>query len=759
MTFSPYYLTALLIVLSIVSPLAAQPDPFGAAPQPAPADAAPQPAARPAAPAADPTKPEPLAIEMLRASNPTTPQQLMSATRSAFEFGRPDEAKRYLAKLVESKPADEVLAPLTARHADFLLQIGQAAELQPEGRQAATMILDAANKVAQDSERLAKLISQLSDPSPGKRQDALGKLSDAGTHVVNPALRVLADSSRESEHANLRAALVAMGGTTELPLLAALETTDQKLLLQIIAMLGRMRSKRAILPLIPLSLDPKTTPEVRRLATAALQSISGAAPDLYEAERYLRRYAEQYFRGDLDYERSVDDLITLWSWDQANLAASPSTLPRRDASVFLAARVASDLYALKPADDSARRLMLLANLELAKVRAGLDQPLPFSPKSAGSVAAASGPHVVNHVLLEAMRLGRAGAAIAAAEVLGEINDPAALHCGDGSASPIAQALTFPDRRVRLAAALTAVKLSAGEPFVGAGRLTQALGWFISTSGSSSVLIGHPRGEDAQNLVGFMNALGYEGEGAYLGRVLAERAFANPDFEFILIADSIDSPPVEELVQWLRRDFRTARQPIGVLARAERFETLKNALADDPFTTVLSRIHSVDVAASNVEQLKAIAGRNLVGRDERIAQARSAFAALTVLAKKPATLLQYDLLTLEPAIIRALQNPALTADAAAVLGLFGTPTSQTALVDFASQTTRALADRRAAASAFSAAVKSRGLLLTQQQIAAQYARYNASEKLDQPTQELLGIILDAIEAPAIARGDLTRVESP
>ena len=193
--------------------------------------------------------------------------------------------------------------------------------------------------------------------------------------------------------------------------------------------------------------------------------------------------------------------------------------------------------------------------------------------------------------------------------------------------------------------------------------------------------------------------------------------------------------------------------------AERFETLQNALASDPFTTILPRFHSVDVAANDVEQLKAIAGRNLVGGDERIAQARAAFAALTVLAKKPATLLQYDLLTLEPAIIRALHNPSLTADAAALLGLFGTPTSQTALIDFASQTTRALSDRQAAASAFAAAVKSRGLLLTQQQIAAQYARYNASEKLDQPTQELLGIILDAIEAPAIARGELTRVESP
>jgi hypothetical protein len=105
----------------------------------------------------------------------------------------------------------------------------------------------------------------------------------------------------------------------------------------------------------------------------------------------------------------------------------------------------------------------------------------------------------------------------------------------------------------------------------------------------------------------------------------------------------------------------------------------------------------------------------------------------------------------------LNHPALTVDAANVLAAFGTPTSQTALVDFASQQTRGLAERQAAAAAFAAAIKKRGLLLTQAQIAEQYSRYNASERLDRPTQELLSSILDAIEAPAVARGDLTKAE--
>src|SRR5258705_545522 len=109
-----------------------------------------------------------------------------------------------------------------------------------------------------------------------------------------------------------------------------------------------------------------------------------------------------------------------------------------------------------------------------------------------------------------------------------------------------------------------------------------------------------------------------------------------------------------------------------MARGERFEALHDALADDPLVTVFPRIHSVEVAAQEIAKLRAIAGRSLVGRDERLAQARSALAALAVLAKNPTALVQYDLLKHELTIIGALNNPALAGDAAALLALFGTP---------------------------------------------------------------------------------------
>src|SRR5262245_13409641 len=119
-------LAATAAAVALVSALAPAQDPFGApmpkagapqaggAPQAAdPFGGAAQPgAAKPAAPAAvaDPNKQEPLAIQILRDSNPKTPAELMQAAQTTLRFGRPDESKRYLGLLLAAKPADDALA-------------------------------------------------------------------------------------------------------------------------------------------------------------------------------------------------------------------------------------------------------------------------------------------------------------------------------------------------------------------------------------------------------------------------------------------------------------------------------------------------------------------------------------------------------------------------------------------------------------------------------------------------------------------------
>ena len=748
-----------LAILAMVLPsmVTAQEDPFGVpvvrpAGGPAPADG-PGPTGKGEAKKAsdEPAPPEPLVIELLRRSNPATPQRLLEAAQAAFRFGRPDEAKVYLAKFLADKPGDEILAAIAKNHTEFLLQLSTQADLQPEGKQTADALFAASERVLANPETIQDLIAQLSSPELTARQLALERLELAQNAAINPLLRVLADKTRAAEHPHVRSALVALSPLTEEPLIAALETSDVDLKMQVIAMLARMKSRKAAVWLLRPALDASAPPGVRELASAALKRIFGAAPDLYEAERYLRLELDRFQSGNLRKVSNPFDQVPVWQWNAAKHEVVPVTLPRRAAGDWLAARAALDLAALKPTDPEARQSMLLANLELAKMMGGLDSPLSTDPGSIGAVGLSAGPKALSSVLVDALRIGRLPAAMGAAELLGQTGDPGILRTGS-SASPLAEAMLSSDRRVRLAAALAAVKLAPGDPFTGAGRIAEVLAWLVPTRGENLVLVGHPRGEDAQILVTFAQSLGFAGDAAYTGRVLTERAFANPDVAIILLSDAIDSPPVEELVQWLRRDYRTARIPIGVMARSERWQQLAESLAGDPLTTVFPRIHSLEVAEREFQRLKALAGPGWVEPQQRLHHAQVALEAMNLLASDPAAVLRYDLLRHEPVLTAALGQPSLMSPAAEILAKFGTPAAQLALVEAASQNHRPLVERQLAAASLTASIKSRGVLLTQSQIARQYDRYNSSAALDRSTQDLLGSLLDTIESAMAAAGN-------
>ena len=94
----------------------------------------------------------------------------------------------------------------------------------------------------------------------------------------------------------------------------------------------------------------------------------------------------------------------------------------------------------------------------------------------------------------------------------------------------------------------------------------------------------------------------------------------------------------------------------------------------------------------------------------------------------------------------MSNPASTQAAIAVCELLPGRQCQVALVDLASRLEEPLPVRKSAAGAFGRSVGRHGILLTAAEIQRQYDRYNQSDRLDAETQEVLGMLLDVIEAP-------------
>lgn len=755
----------LAILLIAAGQLTAQDpfNPFGGAKPQAPGGGQPadpfgmgRPAAKPRAPVAKPKAGELPPIEdekdpvvlTIRESNPATPSELMFAIETLADMDRPRETKFFIKKLIDLKPDQNVLAGLEGELGSaFFYRISRDEVLKPEGEQLGKAVLKAAYEASRDPARLRALIQQLSEPAFGARQRAIEGLRGVGAGAVAYFLEALADPNRANEHPQIRAAIVQLGRAMIEPLLGALETPDDGLRVQVMETLGQFKSRRVVKSLVGPYLFADSPPAVREAAGRAIVTIVGEAPTRYDVEQFLYRRAKQYYDGELTGRPDHENRVEMWRWDDKQKTSVPRRYPAADASRMMAARLARDLYKIAPENTDFRRFFLLTNLDFAKTEAGLDHPLPKGEGTIYDVAFDAGAEVVEDVLAFAMEHGHVVAAVAAAELLGDLGDVKLVQSDDGKPRPLVLALRHGDRRLRMTAATAIMKLDPKQPYAGSSYLLETFGYVIRTADSRRALIVHPRVEKAQSLIGILNQIGFEADPARSGREAFLLAAKNPDYEFVLVHDAINYPDANETIQMFRRDPRTSRLAIGLMVREHRVDWGKRFAERDPLVESFPQPHDPELMAIQVARLLELASRGLVGHEERMREATAALEYLTRLAENRKDYAFYDLYRQQDAIQAAFFVPELSGKAARLMGLLGNAKAQLALVTLASQQARPLAERQAAAKGFEAAVERCGLLLKRDEILLQYERYNQSETLDAGTQQVLSDILDAIEAPS------------
>jgi HEAT repeat protein len=681
----------------------------------------------------------------------------MFAVQTLFDIGRTDEAKTYLKKLVESKPNREALVALNKKFGSPLFfQLSRDHRLQPDSEQLNRLVRDAAYEAARDPARLRKLVQQLNDPSPVTRHESLEQLRGADTASLAPLFEALRDRQRVAEHPRLREAIVDLGLPMVEPVLGALDCPDPGLRAEVIRVLGRFRTPRAVPLLVGPYLHADTPAEVRQAAEQTLIEIVGQAPGQYETEQLLFHRAQELLEGALPGKLDFEDQVVIWQWDEQQKTSVQKRYPVRDAALRMAARLARDLYQISPEKADVRRQFLLVTLEAAKLDAGLNQPLPQGEGTAYAAAAKLGVAAVEDLLAFAAEHDHVPAAMAAAELLGQLGDARLLQAEGERPRPLALALQHGDRRLRMAAARAVMRIDPQQAYAGSSFLTEALDYAIRTVGSQRVLVAHPRLQQSQTLVGLLSQVGFEADSVRTGKEVFRQAADQPDYEFVLLSDAIDFPEGRETIQMLRRDPRTSRLPVGIMAREEYLRQAQQVTELVPLVLAFPRPHDAAGLAYQVDRLKALGGRERTTFNERLDQALEALDYFGHLAQAPQTYSFYDLFRHQRALQSALATPQLSEKAAKVLGRLGAPQAQRALVTLASQHARPLAARQAAAKAFAEAVQRHGILLTRSEIVQQYERYNLSEALDRDTQQVLAAILDTIEGPSKHAGGKSAV---
>jgi CheY-like chemotaxis protein len=306
-------------------------------------------------------------------------------------------------------------------------------------------------------------------------------------------------------------------------------------------------------------------------------------------------------------------------------------------------------------------------------------------------------------------------------------------------------------------------------------LLAALAYFADSPGIRRAVVAFPNDMIAGNLAAMLSGLGYEVDTVGNGRRAYLQALTSGDYELILLSGRLDHPPVWVTLQQLRHEPATARLPIGLLAEPGDVPYLESvasedgsnrspprsrdilvgpnanytSLSDSEFgdghlTAVFERPITPEGLKFFTDRLVQRAAGQLVPADVRQKQALAALAWLKQLYG--ASPHDFSLRPFEATFTRALLRPATSAAAAELLALIGSHTAQKALVDLANMGTQPLAMRQSAAAAFSAAVRKYGIQLTSSEIKNQYDRYNLSRTEEPAVQQLLGLMLDAIEFP-------------
>jgi hypothetical protein len=736
----PAAAATLLLAVPLVAPLHAQ--------QPA----ASAPAAEPPPTLAEYARRDP-AIAAVLALPRTTPSQQLRAILMLIDLGHADAAASIVPQLLGATLDDAQKAALVGEFgtAKFLKltrldrPAGPAESAGPLAgmREFAQSCIAAADAAAKDPAHIAQLLAALHAPAEADRYAARVDLRAAGDAGMIAAIDALADAQDEATRGNLLAALADMRPAIDAPLLALLADSQGQLRRDAAELAGHLRMTAA-LPWLATIAVTSADSSAAAAARTSIAQLGYPEPTAAEVQKLLRERLAEIKTAPV---ATMDEgtVGRWWSWNPQTkeLAAASYAAPQlRALAAARLARALGDVGGLAEPND--RRAVLLYSLEESallgrETDAALQQ-----------VIAAMTPADLSAALAKAAQEQYTAAAVQIADELGRRGDATVLASNGGLPSPLAAALTSPDRALRFAALGAIIELNPQRSFPGSSQVANALWYFIGGAGQPTAVAAAPAMLVASDWAGKLRGMGFDATPVRTGRdalVTAVDPTMAPRLGVIVLDSDIGQPLLGEVVYQLRISDLTASVPILIAASSPRLGAAQRVADANSLVHAMPRPHGDGALATLVNEAIALRPLPLAPTEVRTAQAKQALEWLATLLAANAP---YDELKRDARLLdRTLLMPELAAPSVAVLAALGTAESQSRLVEFASLGTLPIETRQAAAEGLAASVAKHGVQLKRDQVVLQYDRYNASESADPATQQVLGRVLDVIEKKDLA----------
>jgi len=594
-------------------------------------------------------------------------------------------------------------------------------ELQPTGQAVGDYVLRGAQKGLQSPERYNSLFRSLNSDDVSARNKAVRQLRTIGEPAMANVLNAFTQDDRVEDFPGLRGALKALAFELPEPIVAGAMASDPQVRLEAIRALENVDSKEATSALYLAVLMPNQDDLIRSTASDILTNRRpGVSTDLAFIEEWFHRETDEALCAKRDPALARQSSKTwIWNRDLQKIVSQPSNVATdrcRRASYF-----ARGLYESNPLSKSNRELFLLTQLELAKRVAG-----PHTPINSSKLTKKLGLSVGETNQLS-------------------MGDVSVLSERSGSYPPLTHAILSGDRNVQFAALDAINQLDPKQAFPGSSHVVTLAVYLAGGSGQPAALVGHHLVDIAQTYAASIASSGLHGEAASTGKALFEIATASSDVEIIVISDTITNPSYAGLIQQLRSDWRTSKIPIALLYSDARKGQRAELRLKRSNVTVLPFTSEPALIAASVDQVVEKVSTFRQDRVERNRQAKVAIRWLAKIAKNREDYRFFDLGRHQAKIQQLIYQPGFLTPVAEILSSIASPDSQRKLLDFASENSLPISQRQQAVDAFQSSVKRSGILLTTDEIMLQYNRYNSSENQPKVTQQLLGSVLDVIEA--------------
>ena len=510
-------------------------------------------------------EPSPLLTE------PKSPEALFDAVVLMLDLERPNLALQYLKALVSQDPDDATILRMRDKHGPAVfLELSNDKRLQPESITLLERMNAAFRRYAADPARMDRLIADLTGP-PEKREIAIIQLRSTGKIAIPRMLTVISGTVDPTQRDAMVYAMTRMGTQIIPPLLGAVEAPEEGIRTVAIDTLGWLGSLDTVPWLWYSAFGPKQSLAVRQSARQALARIlrndvkRAGEISSFGAVSQLKRIASTHFRLEFNWPKNDDGESTeLWSWDNQQNALSAWNVSPETASLIVGSRFARQALTLSPERRDLQALYLSLRLAYDAHLAGWESALPTGPGTAHDLALLAGPEVALSSLEYSLQNPNPAAALAALQVLSQIGNRSQLRNRNGQASPIIQAMNYPNFRVQFAAASTVLQLDPEESFRGASRIVSILTRALNDSGDKQGLAIDPNEDRAATMAGLLTETGFAPLQASTGQDGFKIAAERGDVELIVIHAAVIRWSLTQTIANLRADARTAGTYDGVV---------------------------------------------------------------------------------------------------------------------------------------------------------------------------------------------------